>query len=262
MLSLFVTVFVASLLGSLHCVGMCGPLAILASSRNGESAKPRSRQSNFAAVVAYHSSRIVSYSIAGILAGFIGAGIQETGSLMGIQRLAAQLAGGSMLVIGLLGLTRLATGKGHTAMLPVWLQRRLAQGHTWARRQPPIRRAATIGLLTSILPCGWLYAFLIVAAGTAMPVQGGLVMAMFALGSVPALAGLAVSVTLMMGQFRRAIPWCSAILITIVGASTVLHRSQVQLDAIHISSVSQASLIRQVEGMDQAALPCCQKKVD
>ncbi len=93
-------------------------------------------------------------------------------------------------------------------------------------------RASAIGLLTAILPCGWLFAFVIVAAGTAQPLFGALVMAVFALGSVPALAGMAFSMTLLVGRFRRAIPWCSAVLVTCVGAVTLLERSQVKLDPL------------------------------
>lgn len=261
MTTLLSAVFIASLFGSLHCVGMCGPLALLASRGRGRSG---SQRSSLAAVVAYHATRAGAYACAGCVAGLLGAGIQHTGSLMGLQRLAAQLAGGSMLVIGLLGIARLAGGSSHIAMLPMWLQRRLASGHAWARRQPPVRRAATIGLLTAILPCGWLYAFLIVAAGTARPLDGALVMAVFALGSVPALAGMALSVTLLAGPFRRAIPWCSALLVTAVGAMTLLHRSQIVLAPMpesvvnrSASEVSVAKLTSHVGAIDQASLPCC-----
>ena len=282
MLPLISTVFIASLFGSLHCVGMCGPLALLASS----SVLPRPRQSRqvyVPAVAAYHGSRILAYAIAGAIAGLLGAGIQETGSLLGLQRLAARLAGGSMLVIGLLGVVRLASGASHAALLPAWLQKRLAAGHAWARGQSPLVRASAIGLLTAILPCGWLFAFLIVAAGTAQPFSGALVMAVFALGSVPALAGMALSLTLLAGRFRRAIPWCSAILITFVGAVTLLERSQVDLEPLMAQRAnvdvtdpsvtmetsepivarqeSEQALTRltsQVHAIDQEKLPCCQ----
>ena len=261
MLPLIGAVFFASLFGSLHCVGMCGPLALLASSGTGQAAR---RPTNVAAVSAYHGSRIVAYALAGCVAGLLGAGVQQTGSLLGMQRLAAQLAGGSMLVIGLLAIVRLAGGGSHAALLPIWLQRRLASGHAWARRQPPVRRAAMIGLLTAILPCGWLYAFLIVAAGTAQPLGGAIVMAVFALGSVPALSAMALSVTLVVGRFRRAIPWCSAVLVTCVGAVTLLHRSQMDLrpmshSAVSFSTspVSAAKLTAHTQALDHTRLPCC-----
>ncbi|MGN6132876.1 MAG: sulfite exporter TauE/SafE family protein [Aureliella sp.] len=279
MLPLVGAVFVASLFGSLHCVGMCGPLALLASSA-GAASNQRQR-ANLAAIVAYHGSRVVAYAAAGCIAGLVGAGVEHTGTLVGLQRAAAQLAGGSMLVIGLLGLVRLIGGTGHTVMLPQWLQRRLASGHAWARRQPAVPRAATIGLLTAILPCGWLAAFLIVAAGTARPSSGALVMAVFALGAVPALAAMALSVSLVLGRFRRAVPWCSALLVSAVGAMTLLHRSHIDLRSMadsagvqtHAQSPTSSSsptfpvstradaslsgLTAQIESLDQSRLPCC-----
>jgi sulfite exporter TauE/SafE len=261
MLPLIATVFVASLLGSLHCVGMCGPLAVLASS-SGSSQRKHGPRSQLAAVAAYHGSRIVAYAVAGCLAGALGAGIQHTGAWLGMQRLAAQLAGGSMLVIGLLGLVRLAGGASHAALLPAWLQKPLGRAHRWARRQPPLRRAATIGVLTAILPCGWLYAFLIVAAGTADPVTAALVMATFALGAVPALATTAISLTMFAGRFRGAIPWCSAALVTIVGAATLLHRSQIELETMHPAAADRQAtvLVSKIDAIDQHQLPCCRQK--
>lgn len=261
MFPLIATVFVASLFGSMHCVGMCGPLAVLASSRGVASGRSRAR-SQLAAVAAYHGSRVIAYAAAGCVAGALGAGVQHTGAFLGMQRLAAQLAGGSMLVIGLLGLVRLASGASHAAMLPRWLQKRLGQAHVWARRQPPLRRAATIGMLTAILPCGWLFAFLIVAAGTAEPVTAALVMATFALGAVPALTVTALSVTMLAGRFRRAVPWCSAVLITAVGAATLLHRSQIHLESMHqsIANHSPTTLVSKVDAIDHNNLPCCSRE--
>ncbi len=72
MLPLIGTVFIASLFGSLHCVGMCGPLAMLASS----SVHPlhrRQRSVYLPAVVAYHLSRVISYALIGAVAGLLGA---------------------------------------------------------------------------------------------------------------------------------------------------------------------------------------------
>jgi sulfite exporter TauE/SafE len=240
---------------------MCGPLAVLASG-SGASRRKYSPRAQLAGAAAYHGSRIVAYAAAGCVAGAFGAGIQHTGALLGMQRLAAQLAGGSMLVIGLLGLVRLLGGARHAAMLPPWLQTRLGQAHLWARRQPPLRRAATIGLLTAILPCGWLYAFLIVAAGTAEPVTAALVMATFALGAVPALTATVLSLTMLAGRFRRAIPWCSAVLVTAVGLVTLLHRSQIELETMHQASAkqSQTTLVSKVDAIDHAHLPCCSRE--
>ena len=256
MLPLIAAVFLASLIGSIHCVGMCGPLAILAGSTHGAS------QRRWGTITAYHAGRVVSYGLAGALVGWMGAGIEWTGDWVGAQQLAAKLAGGSMLVVGLLSLVRLIGGTRHHTWMPAWFQRHLAVAHAWARRQPPLRRAAAIGVLTSILPCGWLYAFLLVAAGTASVAGGMVVMVFFALGSVPALSGLVFSTTLLLGRFQKIIPWCSALLVIGVGAYTLGQRSQTDVSKLdRLSKVSNlSSLVRHVKAIDQEELPCCAPK--
>ncbi|MBL8856276.1 MAG: sulfite exporter TauE/SafE family protein, partial [Planctomycetaceae bacterium] len=59
MIALLVTVFVASLLGSLHCVGMCGPFALLAGTGDGRSFRA-------APTMAYSAGRLISYVAVGI----------------------------------------------------------------------------------------------------------------------------------------------------------------------------------------------------
>ncbi|MFO0923092.1 MAG: sulfite exporter TauE/SafE family protein [Pirellulales bacterium] len=254
MTPLILAVFIASIFGSLHCVGMCGPLAMLANgTREGKSA--------FRGTLwAYHGGRLLAYALLGAIAGTVGSGIHHTGLLLGAQRAATQLAGLSMLVIGLLSLVHLASGTQHMPWTPPWLQTRLAQGHAWARKQPPLQRAAMVGVLTSILPCGWLYAFLLVAAGTADPLFGSAVMFFFGLGSVPALSAIALGTTMILGRMRFAIPWCSALLVTVVGFFTLAHRSTIDLTALHHvkSTTSAQDLLRQVQLLEQQTLPCCE----
>ena len=53
------------------------------------------------------------------------------------------------------------------------------------RERPPVARALLLGLFSTLLPCGWLYAFAVLAAGTGGPWTGMLVMAAFWAGTVP-----------------------------------------------------------------------------
>lgn len=254
MWTLLSAVFIASFCGSLHCVGMCGPLAVLAASR-ADGRSPR-----LSSVFAYHGSRTLAYSIAGLIVGLFGAGLQQTGSWLGAQRLAAQLAGGSMLVIGLLSLVRLMSGTPHALFLPKALQRKLAAGHAWARAQRPLVKASAVGFLTAVLPCGWLYAFLIVAAGTADPISGAAVMTVFSLGALPALSVTAIGTSWIAERFRPAIPWASALLVTAIGMVTLVSRSQIDLSGMQPISVATepASLVSHVEKINAEPLPCCE----
>ena len=70
---------------------------------------------------------------------------------------------------------------------PRWAQRIFERRVRSAGALSASKRAGIIGLFTVLLPCGWLYAFVILAAGTASPGMGALVMATFWLGTVPVL---------------------------------------------------------------------------
>ena len=92
---------------------MCGPLATLATS------SPSSRSQWRRLMAAYHFSRLMGYAFVGALAGALGAALDLSGILLGIQRSAALLAGGGMIVIGSLALARFLGGQAFHFTLPV-----------------------------------------------------------------------------------------------------------------------------------------------
>ncbi len=141
----------------------------------------------------------------GIAAGAVGAGIQETGLLLGLQRLAAKLAGGTMLVIGLLAIVKLASGERHTLLLPKFLQDALLSKPRLGTRPTTCSSCHRNWISNSHPSCGWLYAFILFAAGTASPFLGAMVMFFFGLGSVPALTALVLGATALFGNSQRLI---------------------------------------------------------
>jgi sulfite exporter TauE/SafE len=92
--------------------------------------------------------------------------------------------------------------------------------------QPPVTRALVIGLLTGLLPCGWLYAFIVTAAGTGDPLRGVGLMAVFWLGTLPVMAGLGVAVQAMAGRMRRWVPAACAVAMIVVGLLAVAGRAR------------------------------------
>ena len=93
-------VFFASLLGSLHCVGMCGPFALIATSG------PQSNQSLAAPVLAYSLGRLVSYSLVGAAFGAFGQALNTGAAYSGWQQNATFVAGILMVVVGFVALAR------------------------------------------------------------------------------------------------------------------------------------------------------------
>jgi uncharacterized protein len=169
---------VAGLAGSVHCFGMCGGIA-------GALGLAGGGRATFAA--AYSTGRIASYSLAGAIAGAIGAGLAGAAGLGAWPRL---VMGFMLILLGLqiaLGLRLLAPLEA--AGTSLW--RHLAPV---ARRFIPPRhtgQALALGALWGWLPCGLVYGMLVAAAGSGSAASGALFMALFGLGTAPAMIGLA-----------------------------------------------------------------------
>lgn len=224
MATLFVSVIVASLLGSLHCLGMCGGLvAVYAARRQAD------RRVSWLPHLTYHGGRLVSYVTLGAIVGSLGAVVDLAGTMVNLAHAAAWIAGALMVLIG--GVLLLQLSGWQMSRFPF-----LARVTRWQSRliqrlkgRPPVVRAGALGVLSALLPCGWLYAFVVTAAATASPLQGGLLMLAFWLGTVPALLGLGLAVNSLSVTIRRAIPWVGALTILCVGMVTIWYRSQLPI---------------------------------
>lgn len=250
MTALIAAVFTASLLGSMHCAGMCGAFLTFAVTTPGRAdARARARLN-----AAYNLGRLFTYVLLGAASGAVGAAVDLGGSALGLQRAAAALAGSMMIVVGMVAVARATGLRLPHAPLPAGLRTLVSRGHRAAMDLPPAARAATIGLLTTLLPCGWLYAFAITAAGTASPLQGALTMAFFWLGTLPVMIGLGVSVQSLTGALRRRLPLVTSLLIVIVGLFTVAGR--LAIPAFTPASTADASIDR-VSTLNNELPPCC-----
>lgn len=227
MISLIAAVFVASLLGSLHCAGMCGAFVAFAVGDSTTTTRHRALLS-----AAYHGGRLTTYAMLGFAAGWFGALLDLGGALAGISRAAMMLAGAVMVLFGIsAGLA--AMGKRPVRMpVPAVMRKLLAVGHRAAMQLSPVRRALAIGLLTTLLPCGWLYAFAAVAAGTASPLLGALTMAVFWAGTLPVLVSLGVGVQRLTGALGSRLPHVTAAVLIAVGLWTLIGRGALDAQAL------------------------------
>ena len=95
------------------------------------------------------------------------------------------------------------------------------------QRRSPIVRALGTGLFSTLLPCGWLYAFVVTAAGTGSWALGAATMAAFWVGTLPILAVIGVGVRRLAGPLRRYVPAVTALVLVAVGLMTVAGRLSV-----------------------------------
>jgi hypothetical protein len=175
--------FAVGLLSSFHCIGMCG--GIMGALTFGLPNEIRNKGSMLLPyLLCYNLGRVVSYGLAGGLFGLFGsalfAGLEPWFGEAWPQRLAAMV----MIVIGL----NIAGG------LPQLIQLERLGSPLWAKLEPlgralmPVRsltRAFLYGLVWGWLPCGLVYAMLVVAAGQTGFGDGALLMMVFGLGTLP-----------------------------------------------------------------------------
>lgn len=228
MLALLLAVLSASLIGSMHCAGMCGAFVLFAVGAGGLDAADgravRPAPPRFLLTAAYNLGRLVTYITLGLLAGALGSALDLGGSMIGVQRLAAGIAGGLMVAFGVVAILRHSGVRIARLPVPRVLVRAAQAGHERALALSPVWRAAAVGLLTTLLPCGWLYAFVITSAGTGSSLYGAATMAVFWLGTLPIMAAIGIGAQALAGPLRRHLPLLTSLALVGVGLWTLLGR--------------------------------------
>ncbi|MCU0252840.1 MAG: sulfite exporter TauE/SafE family protein [Vicinamibacterales bacterium] len=171
------------LIGFGHCVGMCSPFVLFVSRRYVPPGG--GRLAVLAAQGWYTAGRVVTYAVLGAAAGALGGILQLAGALLGVQRAASIVAGGVLVIWALVALSdlvpRLDAGGNLFARVAGALKGRVP-GHPFAT-----------GLFLGLLPCGPLYSAFIAAAARGGAVDGAAALALFGIGTAPALLGVSVA---------------------------------------------------------------------
>ncbi len=214
--SLVGAVFASSLVGSIHCAGMCGPFVAVYSA-SGPGGDQR-RSSVWGSHAAYHLARGVGYVALGALGGALGTALNFAGRIAGVVQFAAIFC--SLLVV-LWGASVLFPVLRLRSPVKTLFFPKLIQLGT----KPRVFRASLLGGLTPLLPCGWLYAFVLTAAGTGSVFAGALVMATFWLGTVPALLGMGALLARVGETLRARVPVLTGVALIIIGGLGVFQRA-------------------------------------
>ena len=174
--------FITGLLGSGHCIGMCGGLvAALSLSDAG-------KRGGVLFHLFYNAGRITTYTAIGWLVGWLGSAFAYANTLVGVTRV---LLIGSDIFVILLGLG--SAGLFSKLKLNVMQLefpgpiRKITLLVTRLKKLPPPLASLPLGLLMGFLPCGFLYAMIIAAGQSAASDKGALIMLAFGLGTMPAL---------------------------------------------------------------------------
>lgn len=254
MIAFVTSVFIASLVGSLHCAGMCGGVVALC-----VSGKPARGARVWTPHLLYNTGRLATYASLGAVSGAVGAAIDFGGSAAGLGRAAIYVAGAIMIGFGLVALLRASGARLGCVKPPRALARVFERGARAARLAPAPLRPLILGALTGFLPCGWLYAFVAGAAGTGSPLLGAVTMAAFWLGTLPVMLGVGLGLDAIATPLRRHVPTISAAALVVVGIVAVSGRLSVPAyaDTAAIEPTSLDAATEHIESIDATALPCC-----
>lgn len=174
----------AGLVGSTHCLGMCGGIsAALGMATAGEGAGV-ARAAGYSMV--YNAARVGSYALAGALAGGAGMALGQAVHAPGMSLVLRSVTGLVLIAIGLQVAFNLRLLRPlETAGYRLWQRIAPMAGGLFRRRD--LAGALGLGALWGWLPCGLVYGMLLAAAGTGGPGSGAALMAAFGLGTMPAM---------------------------------------------------------------------------
>lgn len=197
-------------MGSLHCVGMCGPIAFML---------PLDRQQagrRYLQVGLYHTGRLLAYGIIGLVFGLVGKGLY----LFGFQQKLS-------VVLGLLMIAAVLIPSRHLRQWNVLrpLYRGIGKLQSALGKQLKNRSAdtfLTIGFLNGFLPCGLVYMALIGAMALASAPEGALYMILFGLGTAPLMTAAALMGKLARGKWGPALRKAIPVFVVIIGLLFVL----------------------------------------
>jgi uncharacterized protein len=188
----FITAFVLGLTSSLHCVGMCGPIALAMPGRG------RSLAQVLPGRLSYHLGRLTTYATLGALVGLFGEGFSLAGYQQGLS-----IALGVLLLLLALGT---ASVESQFLSIPAVsrLMGRLKRGMGRLLQRDSAPSLFNLGILNGLLPCGFVYLGLAGALATGEFWQGTAYMALFGLGTWPAMLTLSLIGPFVSDRLRRA----------------------------------------------------------
>ena len=178
-------------LGSFHCVGMCGPIAL---------ALPVPNSNNmlfFFGRIFYNIGRIISYSIMGLVFGLLGKSISIWGSQQFLSIFLGVLIVTYIFLPGKIKKSIVNLNPVQKVISPL----KISIGKLF--KQKSVSSFLVIGILNGFLPCGFVYMGLAGAIASGSPVSGILVMAFFGLGTFPAMFAISVFGKFINLKFRQ-----------------------------------------------------------
>ncbi len=209
-MTILISALILGLMGSFHCAGMCGPIAIALPLQGNTTGQ------KIAGGFLYNMGRTVTYGIMGAIFGLLGQGIV----LIGFQQKVSVIMGAIMVV---------------SVFFPALFKNQYNLNKSWFSLVGKLKKSIGqlfsvrsfsslffIGLLNGLLPCGLVYMAIAGAIGTGSATQGTLYMILFGLGTIPMLLAISLAGNMMSQAIRKKVNKLIPVLIVVVGILFIL----------------------------------------
>lgn len=195
----YAVLFIAGLLTSIHCVGMCGGIMLSQTVKNESSSKFEAMKPS----LLYNAGRVISYTILGGIIGAVG----SVFSLSFKSKAAVQIIAGIFMII--MGL--------NMAGFSLFRKFQISMPKSFCKLKNKSKTPFFVGILNGFMPCGPLQTMQIFALGTGSPVKGALSMFVFSLGTVPLMLTFGWLSGILSKGYTKKILKLSGVMIIVLG---------------------------------------------
>lgn len=204
------TAFFFGLISSFHCIGMCGPIAMMLPVDHKNQAKKTIQ------IITYHIGRLMAYAFIGLVFGLVGKGL----FLAGIQQKLSIIIGVVMIAVILIPEKVFARYNFSRPVFVLISKVKTALGNQFKNKS--YKSLFTIGLLNGFLPCGMVYVALFGAIAMQSESYGMLYMVLFGLGTVPLMSSVTYLQSFITNSTRNRIQKVIPYIAVIIGVLFIL----------------------------------------
>ena len=207
---MLISALIFGLLGSFHCVGMCGPIAFLLPVDRSNTLKKTSQ------IFVYHFGRIIAYSLIGLVFGLIGRSL----NLFGMQQ-QLSIAIGLLMILAMIVPAK--TFNKYNFSKPLYkIVSKVKNGLGKELKKKSVDTFLTIGFLNGLLPCGLVYMAVFGALASGGAMEGSLYMAVFGLGTIPLMTTAIYLGNFLSGKVRQHIRKAIPVFVIFMGCLFVM----------------------------------------
>ena len=217
---------ILGLISSFHCIGMCGPIAMMLPVDRNNTTKKTSQ------IFTYHLGRLTAYSSLGLLFGLLGKGL----FIAGLQQQLSIVVGLLMIIVAVVPEKVFARYNFSKPVYKVISNVKSSLGKQFKNKS--YKSLFTIGLLNGYLPCGMVYVALFGAIAMQSVAVGTLYMFLFGLGTVPMMSAIVYVANLITPKTRNSIQKAIPVLTILIGMLFIVRGLGLDIPYISPSNMS------------------------